>query len=379
MDEFLLNQTTAGNQSQPSVVGFRGTQFVAVWEDHSGETIKGRLFGVNGAPSDAEFLVNIPGKPGTKRQLPRVVETDQGFAVAWIERPPTGLAQLKLRTFDQDTLSGPESVVSTAEPELLIRPAMTRLSDGGFAIVWADKRANERIRLQRFGIDGTKNGSELRANTTAGLHREPMVAGLTNGNIAVGWRARITGPLHLRLQIFDAKGPAGGEQIPNIEITGANMAPLDSGQFAIAHIRNAGDGEPGFETTVTQASIFEAGGSFARRFPGTSAPRIVSSWPAIAPLSGGRFLVAWTEVNVDKPAAGTNVGARIVSAQGPLGQAIRVNTQTGGNRFSLSAATTSGPEGDTAFFVWNDDTKTSADQSGQAVKGRVLAMPAKGF
>jgi len=65
--------------------------------------------------------------------------------------------------------------------------------------------------------------------------------------------------------------------------------------------------------------------------------------------------------------------------QGPLGQAIRVNTQTGGNRFSLSAATTSGPEGDTAFFVWNDDTKTSADQSGQAVKGRVLAMPAKGF
>ena len=67
MNEFLINQTTAGNQSQPSVVGFRGTQFVAVWEDHSGETIKGRLFGVNGAPSDAEFLVNIPGKPGQLR------------------------------------------------------------------------------------------------------------------------------------------------------------------------------------------------------------------------------------------------------------------------------------------------------------------------
>ena len=54
MDEFLLNQTTAGNQSQPSVAGFRGTQFVAVWEDHSGENIKGRLFGVNGAAADNE-------------------------------------------------------------------------------------------------------------------------------------------------------------------------------------------------------------------------------------------------------------------------------------------------------------------------------------
>ncbi|TMI98933.1 MAG: hypothetical protein E6G97_24415 [Alphaproteobacteria bacterium] len=379
MDEFLVNQTTPGNQSQPSVAGFRGTQFVAVWEDHSGETIKGRLFGVNGAPSDNEFTVNFPAPPGTKRQMPKVIETDQGFVVAWIERPPSGPAQLKLRTFDQDSLSGPESVVSTAEPELLIRPAMSRLADRGFAVVWADKRANERIRLQRFSLDGAKNGNELRANTTPGLHREPMVAGLTNGNIAVGWRARITGPLHLRLQILGPKGPVGGELIPNIEITDANMAPLDSGQFAIAHIRSAGDGEPGFETTVTQASVFEASGAFARRFPGTSATRILSSWPAIAPLSGGRFLVAWTEVNVDTPAAGTNVGARILSAQGPLGQAIRVNTQTGGNRFSLSAATTSGPDGDTAFFVWNDDTKTSADQSGQAVKGRMLTIPAKGF
>jgi hypothetical protein len=379
MDEFLLNQTTAGNQSQPSVAGFRGTQFVAVWEDHSGDTIKGRLFGVNGAPSDDEFIVNFPAPPGTKRQLPKIIETDQGFAVAWIERPPSGPAQLKLRTFDQDTLSGPESVVSTAEPELLIRPAMTRLSDGGFAVCWADKRANERVRLQRFTFDGTKNGDEVRANTTPGLHREPMTAGLTNGNIVVGWRARIAGPLHLRTQIFGTKGPVGGEQIPNIEITDAEMAPLDSGQFAMAHVRNAGDSEPGFETTVTQASVFAASGTFARRFPGTSATRIVSSWPNISPLSGGRFLVAWTEVNVDKPGAGTNVGARMLSTQGPLGQAITVNTQSGGSRFSLSAATTSGPTGDTAFLVWNDDTHTSADKAGQAVKGRMLTIPAKGF
>ena len=70
MDEFLLNQTTAGNQSQPSVAGFRGTQFVAVWEDR-GADIKGRLFGVNGAPSDNEFIVNFPAPPGTKRQLPQ--------------------------------------------------------------------------------------------------------------------------------------------------------------------------------------------------------------------------------------------------------------------------------------------------------------------
>src|ERR1051325_6763334 len=375
MDEFTLNSTTTGSQNQPSVAGFRGTQFVAVWEDNGTSTIKGRFFGLTGAPSSNEFAVNFPGEPGTKRQLPQVVETSQGFAVAWNEQAPGGVFQVKLRTFDQDSLSGPESQVSTSETERFIRPAMSRLPAGGFAVAWADKRAGERIRLQRFSLDGTKAGAEFRANTTPGLHRVPMIASLTNGNLAVGWRARIAGPLHLRMQLFGANGPLGAEQIPNIEITEAAMAPLDSGQFVMAHVRSAADGEPGFETTVTQANIFEANGSFARRFAATSAPRIQSSWPMLAPLSGGRFLVAWTEVNVDNAAAGTNVASRIFSSQGPLGQAIRINTVTGGQRFSLSAAITSGPDGDTAFLAWNDD-KAGATHT---IKGRMLPIPAGGF
>ena len=375
MDELTVNSTTTGSQDQPSVAGFRGTQFVAVWEDNGTSSIKGRFFGLNGAPSSGEFAVNFPGETGTKRQLPQVIETSQGFAVAWNEQAPGGVFQVKLRTFDQDSLSGPESQVSTSETERFIRPAMTRLPDGGFAVAWADKRADERIRVQRFGIDGSKAGAAFRANTTPGLHRVPMIASLANGSLAVGWRARIAGPLHLRMRLFGANGPLGSEQIPNIEITEAAMAPLDSGQFVMAHVRSAADSEPGFETTVTQANIFEANGAFARRFPATTSPRIQSSWPMLAPLSGGRFLVAWTEVNVDNAAAGTNVAARIFSSQGPVGQVIRVNTLTGGQRFSLSAATTSGPDGDTAFLAWDDD-KAGATHT---IKGRMLPISAQGF
>jgi hypothetical protein len=377
MDEFLIDSATAtGSQDQPSVAGFRGTQCVAVWEDNGSNAIKGRLFGVNGAATSKEFVVNFPAEPGTIRQLPKVVETGQGFAVTWNEQAPGGLFQVKLRTFDQDSLSGPESQISTAETERFIRPAMTRLPDGGFAVAWADKRDNERIRVQRFAFDGTKIGAEFRANTTPGLHRVPMVASLTNGNLAVGWRARIAGPLHLRMQVFGANGPLGGEQISNIEITEAAMAPLDNGQFVVVDVRSAADSEPGFETTVTQANVFEANGTLARRFPTTPAPRILSSWPMLAPLPGGRFLVAWTEVNVDNAAAGTNVAARICSSQGPLGQVIQVNTLTGGQRFSLSAATTSSPTGDTAFLAWDDDTQAAARH---AIKGRMRPIPAGGF
>lgn len=250
MDEVLINTSTSGDQGQPAVAGFRGTQFVVVWEDRGSGNIRGQMLGVNGAKSGSEFLVNFPSEPGTRRQLPAVVECGLGFAVAWTEQAPGAQPQLKLRTFDQDTLSGPESQVSTSEVEPSIRPAMARLTDGGFVIVWADKRQNERIRAQRFGFEGAKNGSEFRANTVPGLHRVPMVACLVNGNIVIGWRARLPGPLLVHLQIFDANGPVGGEQTTGLDITEAAMTALDSGRFVIAHVRSAFDGEPGFETTI---------------------------------------------------------------------------------------------------------------------------------
>jgi hypothetical protein len=379
MDEILINTDTAGDQDQPAVAGFRGTQFAVVWADHATGDIKGQMLGVNAAPSD-RFNVNFPGTPGTRRQLPAVIETNLGLAAAWIEQPPGAPAQLKLRTFAEDTLSGPESEVSTSEVEPLIRPALARLKDGGFIVVWADKRADQRIRAQRYGFDGTKNGPEFRANTAPGLHRVPMVACLTNGNTVIAWRARSPSPLLVHLQIFDANGPVGAEQTTSLNITEAAIAPLDSGRFVIAHVRSALDGEPGFDTTVAQANVFEASGAFANiRFAATSSSRIQSSWPTLAPLPGGRFLLAWTEVNVDNAAAGTNVAARIFSSAGPIGQPIQVNTLTGGQRFSLSASATSGPTGETAFLAWADDSNAGPDKSDRAIEGRPLTIPAGGF
>jgi hypothetical protein len=379
MDEILINTDKTGNQDQPAVAGLRGTQFAVVWADHGTGDIKGQVLGVNAVPSD-KFSVNFPGAPGTKRQLPAIIETGAGLAVAWIEQLPGAPAQLKLRTFEADTLSGPESQVSTAEVEPLIRPALARLPDGGFIVVWADKRKDERIRAQRYAFDGTKKGPEFRANTVPGLHRVPMVASLANGNIVIAWRARLPGPLLVHLQIFDANGPVGAEQTTTLNITEAAIAALDSGRFVIADVRSALDGEAGFDTTVAQVNVFEANGAFSNiRFAATNAARIQSSWPTLAPLPGGRFLLAWTEQNVDNPAAGANVAARIFSSAGPIGQAIQVNTLSGGQRFSLSAAATSGPAGETAFLAWADDSNAGPDKSGRAIEGRPLTIPAAGF
>ena len=390
MDEILINTSTLGSQTQPAIAAFRGTQFVAVWEDLNDGNIRGQMLSPDGTKTSNEFLVNVPDKPNTKRQRPAIVETPLGFAVAWNEQLPGGVPQLKLRAFDGDTLSGPEIQVSSAQVEPLIRPAMTRLGDGGFVTVWADARADERIRAQRFGLEGEKVGPEFRANTVAGLHRVPMAAALTNGNIVVGWRARISGPLLVHFQIFDASGsPVGSERTTNIDLTHAAMASLDSGRFVITHIRQPGDGETGFDTFVPEASVFEASGASAGlRFSATTG-RIQTSWPAIVPLSGGRFVLAWTELNVDAPAAGTNVmatavlGPRLRSAK-PSGSTPRPGTSG-----SASASRPrSGPDGETLFadlerrqpgrrrHVGARRARTAAADPGRGLLARRMGTPA---
>ena len=378
MDEILINTSTLGNQTQPAIAALRGTQFVAVWEDLNDGNIRGQMLSPDGTKTSNEFLVNVPDKPNTKRQRPAIVETPLGFAVAWNEQLPGGVPQLKLRAFDGDTLSGPEMQVSSAQVEPLIRPAMTRLGDGGFVTVWADARADERIRAQRFGLEGEKVGAEFRANTVAGLHRVPMAAALTNGNIVVGWRARISGPLLVHFQIFDASGsPVGSERTTNIDLTHAAMASLDSGRFVITHIRQPGDGETGFDTFVPEASVFEASGASAGlRFSATTG-RIQTSWPAIVPLSGGRFVLAWTELNVDAPAAGTNVMATAVLGPGRDRQSRP--GQHLDRDMSGSASASQQPPARTERLsspVWNDDSRAPAARRGApCADGRCRSRP----
>src|ERR1043165_112050 len=203
MDEFTLNSTTTGDQDQPSVAGLRGTQFVAVWRNASTQDIRGRLFGVNGNPSSPEFNIALPQATGTKRQLPTVIEVSFGFAVEWIKQLPGGVPQLKVRSFDWDTLSGKETQASSAEVEPLVRPAMARLADGGFVVVWADKRKDERIRAQRYGIDTMKRGGGF------GRQHDTGAASLADGG----------GPAErkLRDRVAPALGRAAPRALPDLQ------------------------------------------------------------------------------------------------------------------------------------------------------------------
>ena len=183
MDEILVNTSIVGDQQGSTIAGFRGTQFVVVWEDNGDGTIKGQMFGASGNKSSSEFVVNLPGEPNTSRKLPAIVECGLGFAVAWTEKPRGGVAHVKLRTFDQDTLSGPEIQVSTAEVEPLTRPAMARLADGASS---SFGRTSGRTSAS------ARNASEPRARRTAPSFAPIPSQGCTGNRWWPAWSTAIS-------------------------------------------------------------------------------------------------------------------------------------------------------------------------------------------
>src|SRR5829696_1334384 len=117
--EFLVNATTAANQSEPAVVTLAGNRMIVVWADASGTgedlsdtAVRAQLLNADGSKFGAEFLVNTT----------------------------TAAAQ--------------------ADPEV------TAVAGGGFAVVWMDgsqtggDTSGAAIRGQIFGSDGTRFGGE---------------------------------------------------------------------------------------------------------------------------------------------------------------------------------------------------------------------------
>ena len=106
-DEFPVNTTTTGDQDQPGVAGLQGTQFITVWRDASTQDIKGRLFGVDGAASSGEFNVNFAASGRHEAAIADGHRDGSALPSHGSSNCRARKPQLKLRTFDADSLSGP--------------------------------------------------------------------------------------------------------------------------------------------------------------------------------------------------------------------------------------------------------------------------------
>lgn len=388
MDEILVNTITVGHQHQPAITEFLGLLFIVVWADASDANIKGQMFAANGNRVGGEFVVNkpTPSAMNTNRQLPAITLTASGFVVAWVEQAvniPGPRPQVRLQMFDRNGQKiGPEVQVGTTDIDPKHRPAIASMIDGGIIVTWVDAKPDRRIRAQRFTIEGSKVGPEFTVNTAEGFHESPIVTRLVNGNYVIAWSSdpALIGGGALIFRIFDLEGtPIGGEIKPNLSgfTSEKAMTSLDSGRFVIAHVRSTGVSDLGVGKSIVEWKVFETDGAFSNiGLSATSGHGITASSPALAPLPGGQFMVAWVQKSAETLATSPSVRVKVFSETlGSVGQEVQVNTTTTGDRFSVCAATIfDSGELSSAFVAWADASRTGGDTSDFAVRGRTLRI-----
>ena len=196
--EFLVNSTTANNQTLPAIGTTPGGAFIITWtssgQDGSGDGVYARRFLADGTPLSDEFLVNSR-TDGSQDASSIAIAGDGRFVVTWLGMPPGGGNHpVYAQRFDpQGEPVGDEFQVNLTAIGTSGLPVVAMDADGDFAVAWTYFGAggDNDVYLQRFASDAQRLGSPIVVNlTAAGYQQYPAIAMQDDGAFVVTWSGR---------------------------------------------------------------------------------------------------------------------------------------------------------------------------------------------
>jgi VCBS repeat protein len=200
-----------------------------------------------------------------------------------------------------------------------------------------------------------KSGSELLANTTTnGLQNASSITGLANGRFVIGWNhdGLFVGDNSIRAQVFNADGSKFSSEFP------VHSTPPGSQRNSALEGQIGGNFFAAFDTSFSiaeiKARLFDSAGSpvvngvtaDTNEFQVNTTTTGDQMFPAVAELTGGRIVVAFT--STDNPT--TQIRARIFTSNGtPVVNGVTANTNdfivdsaVAGTQFNASVAELAG-------------------------------------
>jgi hypothetical protein len=237
--EILVNTTTIGAQTLPSLATLADGRLIVAWQDasllggdNSQTGIKAQLLDSDGSKIGTEFLVNTG--TAARQQDPSVTGLADGrFVITWTsdvqagpgEPEPSPGIDIRGQVYSADgTPLGSEFVLHTLRNENQITPVVAGLPDGMFVAAWHDVPGRDddpdgfAIRARVFAADGTPAGDEFLVPVTVDLQQtSPTIAVLEDGRFAIGWFDASVDPALIRGQIFDAR-------IAAVDLTGTILS-----------------------------------------------------------------------------------------------------------------------------------------------------------
>jgi hypothetical protein len=226
-------------------------------------------------------------------------------------------------------------------------------------------------------------GSEMIVNTVIGGNQyRPFLTSLANGGYMIGWQdasgeGSPPGDISddVRYAVYDAFGTrvsGAGDLIANTEKKGAQFEGAGSGFSDGKYVMvwtDASQTSPDFNNRAVRGQIFNADGSKSGSpFIVNQSFELSQTEPSVAVLSNGKFVVTWTNEDVDASGA-KQILARLFEANGtPAGDEFLINTQQDvGDEIH---STVIGLSGGGFAVVWNDreDSNATSNQTATYVR-----------
>ncbi len=326
-----------------------------------------------------------------------IVTLPTGLAIFNVDDDvPTIVGQAMTATVSEANVGTDDFLVHTTTQDDQRDPSITPLANGGFAVVWVDQSQSggdtsfSGIRGRVFNADGTPvTTTDFLVNTvTTDRQVEPVIAALPNGGFVVVWEDNSqsggdSSEEAIRGRVFNADGTPVNttDFLINTATFTSQFQPvitaLPGGGFVVAWTDTSGSVGDTFGFAV-RGRVFNADGTPVNTtdFVINTATANNQSEPVIEALSGGGFVVAWTDLS--ETGGDTSLGAirgRLFDANGnPLSvngstDDFLINTTTEGNQVApkITALTNGG-----FAVIWDDFSLSGADTSGQAIRGRVF-------
>lgn len=281
--------TIAQPRTQASVAFGPDGGFVIAWESTSQDTlltsgVYARAYRADGTPRTAELAVNQT-TAGDQSQPVVAITSSGDFIVAWSGRGTGDASGIFLRVFDADgTALSPERLVnSTSTAGVQSAPAIAIAMSGAFVIAWSGSGSGDPagIFAQRFASSFAAVGGVLAINDdTAGTQATPSVAFDLDGDFTVAWSGSGAGDadgIYAREFRPDGTARRPGFRV-NTTTAGVQAAPSIASRGDNAYVivwsgAGAGDingvfgrflvDEPPVLTTTATLSYIENGGAAA--------------------------------------------------------------------------------------------------------------------
>ncbi|WP_125779611.1 dockerin type I domain-containing protein [Pseudoalteromonas rubra] len=279
--------------------------YVVAWESHkqgnSRSGIYAQRYSQNGTPLGSEFIVNAPThiRPLERPAISRL--TDGGFVIIWLRKDSADYTYALIgQRFDANgTKHGEEFQVPGQVSGAYGFLSISDLPDGGFIVTWHQQtdapETRSDIIAQRYTANGELNGARIEVNTSKrGDAFSPVVITLDNGQYVIAWQAPDSaGNYDIVAQRYNTDGTKSGSE--------HTLHPGDGIHQAEVSLSALPDG--GYIATW-QAQSDNSWGIFARRFAsdGSSSSSIfqVNTGvatrhldPEISALANGGYVITW--------------------------------------------------------------------------------------